>query len=80
MQKKSAFTQPYKLFCLLLKKARKQAGLTQNDLACRLRRPQSYISKYETAERRLDVVEFLAIARVLSIDPHRLLKQIEKSL
>jgi transcriptional regulator with XRE-family HTH domain len=43
--------------------ARKRAGLTQQALAARLSRPQSFIAKYETGERRIDVVEFIAICR-----------------
>lgn len=46
----------------LLIEARQTAGLTQVELAERLRRPQSYVSKVESGERRLDVVEFLEIA------------------
>ena len=43
----------------MLVRARQDAGLSQVDLARRLGRPQSYVSKYESGERRLDVVEFL---------------------
>ncbi len=46
----------------MLIEARLAAGLTQVDLADRLHRPQSYVSKYESGERRLDVVEFLEVA------------------
>ena len=49
--------------------ARKSAGFTQSDLAGRLRRPQSFVSKYERGERRLDVIEFCEVCRALSIDP-----------
>ena len=49
----------------LLIQARQKVGLTQADLAGRLRRPQSYVSKYEAGERRLDVVEFLEVAQAL---------------
>ncbi len=46
----------------LLIEARQAAGLTQVELADKLHRPQSYISKYESGERRLDVIEFLEVA------------------
>jgi transcriptional regulator with XRE-family HTH domain len=49
--------------------ARKSAGLTQVDLADRLGRPQSFVSKYERGERRLDVIEFCEVCRALGADP-----------
>ena len=49
--------------------ARKAAGLTQQALALRLKKPQSFIAKYEGGERRLDVVEFITIACALGADP-----------
>lgn len=50
---------PQHLFlCEQLKKARIDAGLTQSELAERIGKPQSYVAKVETHERRLDVVEF----------------------
>jgi transcriptional regulator with XRE-family HTH domain len=49
--------------------SRREAKLTQRDLAQRLKKPHSYISKIETGERRMDVVEFTAIARAMKIDP-----------
>jgi len=51
-----------------LKLARKEASLTQEKLAKKLRRPQSFVSKYENAEQRLDVVEFVEVTRALGID------------
>ena len=52
--------------------ARKSVGLTQHELAARLDRPQSYVAKYEGGERRVDVVEFVQIARALNTDPAEL--------
>src|SRR3954447_21932904 len=60
-------------FCALMIGARKSAGLTQQALAVRLKKPQSFVAKYEGGERRLDVVEFVAIARVLGADPIKLM-------
>ncbi len=65
---KSVHTQQYRLLCELLIKARKKAGLTQAELGHRLRRPQSYVSKYENGERRLDVVEFLQVMRAMDVN------------
>jgi len=49
--------------------ARKAANLTQAELSAKLERPQSYVSKYERGERRLDLIEFLQLAQVLEINP-----------
>ncbi|MFW3897752.1 helix-turn-helix domain-containing protein [Pseudomonas bharatica] len=73
---KTIHTAAYQRFLLLLVKARKEAGLTQQELSERLGRPQSYVSKFERGERRLDVIEFLEIARSLGSDPHKMLEEI----
>ena len=65
---KSVFTDRYKLFLNLLVQERKNRGITQVLLAKRLDKPQSYVSKYENGERRLDIVEFLDIAACLELD------------
>ncbi len=65
--------QSYKRLRELLVEARKRAELTQAELSSRLKRPQSFVSKYERGERRLDVVEFGQVARALGIDPARFL-------
>lgn len=53
----------------LLSAARKRAGLTQAETAARLGKPQSFVAKYENGERRIDVLEFIGIARALGEDP-----------
>ena len=77
--KKSLYERRQAAFAELLKGARREAGLTQVELAKKLRRPRSYVSKYERGERRLDVIEFLEIARVIGFDPHELLTQLEST-
>jgi transcriptional regulator with XRE-family HTH domain len=47
-------------------------------LAKKLGRPQSFVSKFERGERRLDVPEFLDVARALGIDPARIITNIER--
>lgn len=49
--------------------AREAEGLTQRDLAARLKRPQSYVSKVETMQRRIDLLELIDLLTVLQIDP-----------
>ena len=61
-------------FCAVMVAARKDAGLTQQALARRLNRPQSFVAKYEGGERRLDVVEFVAVVRAIGADPVKLLR------
>jgi len=51
-----------------LVEARKTLGLSQEAVAQRLGKPQQYVSRYETGERRLDIFEYLDVARVLSVD------------
>jgi transcriptional regulator with XRE-family HTH domain len=58
----------------LLIAARKKVGLTQAVVAKKLRRPQSFVAKYENGERRLDVVEFVDVARALAADPVAMLR------
>lgn len=60
-------------------KARAKAGLTQSELAASLDRPQSFVSKYERGERRLDVVEFLEIARAVGLDPVEVIARLANS-
>ena len=66
---RSAFTRKYARFRRLLADARRAKGLTQVELAKKLGRPQSFVSKFECGERRLDVIEFLEVARALKVDP-----------
>ena len=66
---RSVHSNAYQRFVRELIAARLAAGLTQVTLAKRLHRPQSYISKYEQNERRLDVIEFLEIVRAIGIAP-----------
>jgi transcriptional regulator with XRE-family HTH domain len=63
----------------LLIKARKDAGVTQEQLAQRLNRPQSFVSKCENGERRVDVIELLEILHSIGLEPVSFLKKIVKS-
>lgn len=75
---KSVFSKKYDCFRNMLLQARRDAGLTQMGVAVKLERPQSFVSKYECGERRLDLVEFLEIASVLKINPAAFVKRLEK--
>ncbi|THF64695.1 helix-turn-helix transcriptional regulator [Pseudothauera nasutitermitis] len=63
----------YRILRSLLVCTREQAGLTQQDVARALGKPQSFVSKYERGERRLDVTEFVEVAFVLGVDPGELI-------
>lgn len=64
----SLYTANYQLFVQMLVEARKSLPMSQTVLAQRLGKPQSFVSKYERCERRVDVAEFMAIAEVLGLD------------
>lgn len=77
---KTVFSIAYGHFLVLLRRARVNAGLTQADAARRLKKPQSFISKCESGERRVDVVELIAFCRAYESDPIELLRRLERSL
>jgi transcriptional regulator with XRE-family HTH domain len=62
-------TRGHRALISILVAARQQAGLTQRDLATRLKRPHSFVGRVEAGDRRVDVIEFIEIARVLDADP-----------
>lgn len=74
--RKSLHSKQHKLLITMLAEARKAAGLRQAEVAAKLDRPQSFVAKYENGERRIDVVEFLAIAAALHVDPISILKRL----
>jgi len=60
----------------LLRQAHEEAGLTQDQLAERMGAYRTFVSKYERGERRLDVVEFMAVTDALGIDPAAILAEL----
>jgi len=69
MATKSQHTPDYQALPPLLRALREEAGLTQRDLGERLGKPQSWVYNCETANRRVDVTEFIALARACGVDP-----------
>ena len=61
---RSQYSARYRRFLTRLKAARLKAGLTQSQVAAALRRPQSFMSKCESGERRIDIIELEDFARV----------------
>lgn len=74
--RKSLRSKQHEQLVELLTEARRSARLTQAQVATKLDRPQSFVAKYENGERRIDVVEFLAIAAALKADPVLILKRV----
>jgi transcriptional regulator with XRE-family HTH domain len=70
----------YKTAIGALVEARREAGQTQREVAAALKKPASFIAKIETGERRLDIVEFIALARVFGLDPSRLISQLSDQI
>jgi transcriptional regulator with XRE-family HTH domain len=64
---KSLFSGGYKVFLSHLRATRKEAGFTQTELAKRLRETQSFVSKCERGERRLDLIEARAFCRAMDV-------------
>ena len=69
MATKSQHSKAYQRLPTFLRTLREEAGLTQRDLGKRLKKPQSWIYNCETANRRVDVTEFIAWSEACSVDP-----------
>lgn len=75
---KSLYTLRYEKLRELLAEYRERAGLTQKEVAEHLGRPQSYVSKSETGERRIDICELIDFADAIGFDPVRVIRQLRK--
>jgi transcriptional regulator with XRE-family HTH domain len=73
---KSSAEETYERFQRMLAEARRKSGLSQQEVADRLGRPQTYVSKCELGTRRMDVVEFLALAEALGFDPAAFIRKL----
>ena len=71
---------PQERLLTLLRLIRTEAGLTQTDVAQSLRQPQSFVSKYESGERRLDVLELREVCLVAGISLADFVKRLEQAL
>jgi transcriptional regulator with XRE-family HTH domain len=71
-------TQSIVLNEVILVSIRQEKGPSQRDLAKKLKRIHTFVSKYERGERRVDVVEFLDIAKALETDPHEIINRLIK--
>jgi transcriptional regulator with XRE-family HTH domain len=78
--RKSVHSPEQQLLREILVAARDKAGLSQQELAGRLGKHQSFVAKYEGGERRLDVIEFVTIVRAIGADPVRILKSLVRQI
>lgn len=78
--KKNLYTQRQRILLELLRETRKEAGLRQDDVADRLGRPQSFVSKYESGERRLDILELYDVCGALGVTLNDFMKKLLKKL
>ncbi|KAA9160874.1 helix-turn-helix transcriptional regulator [Amycolatopsis acidicola] len=76
---KSIYSAEYQRVCELLRELRHEAGLTQVQVAERLGVPQSFVSKYESGQRRLDIIELEHITEVLGFNIARFLDLMRKN-
>jgi transcriptional regulator with XRE-family HTH domain len=79
MKKKVYIVQRSRLVSLL-REIRIEAGLTQMELAVHIERDQTFVSKYESGQRRLDVLEVREICQAIGISLDEFVKRLEKSL
>ena len=79
MKKRIYFAQRGRLVSLL-REMRVKAGLTQTDVAARIEKDQSYVSRYESGQQRLDVLELREICQAIGISLEEFVKKLEKAL
>jgi len=70
----------YAAVVAVLVEERKKTGIGQIELSNRLGKPQSYIAKIETGNRRIDVAELLAMCEALALDPHELIDKLRRAI
>jgi transcriptional regulator with XRE-family HTH domain len=78
--KKSVYTHEYRILLETLRETRQSAGVTQVELAKRLRQTQSFVSKIETGGARLDLVQLRTICHVLGTTLPAFVRTLEKRL
>lgn len=78
--KKNIRLNQQKKLLVLLRSVRVDAGLTQSELASRLGTDQTFVSKYESGERRLDILELREVCQVIGIDFVAFIRSLDKDL
>lgn len=80
MQRKWVVSPEYRSAIEVIATARQSLGLSQRELARRLGKHPSFVNKIELLERRLDILEFIAVARAMQIDPTALVGSVASAL
>jgi transcriptional regulator with XRE-family HTH domain len=77
---KTIFGGEHRHLVAVLVEARQASGLTQAELAARVGKDQSFVSIIERGQRRVDVLEFVALARAMGVAPNRLFSDVMRRL
>ena len=80
MQRPWVTSEAYDAAITVVIQVRQAKSISQRELADRLGKPRSFVSKIENKERRLDFVEFVVVARALEISPSELISDVASSL
>lgn len=78
MKKKKLYSDEYQALLALLRETRKAAGKSQVEMAAELGVAQSFVSKCERGERRVDLIDLLRMLRVMGAAPDRFLAQLQE--
>lgn len=73
---KTLGTQRHQSLIAMLIERREASGMTQTELAARLGEYQSFVARLESGQRRVDVVEFIDLAKILGFDPSAAIKRL----
>ena len=77
---KSISTRNYAHFLACLREEREKAGVTQDEMATRLGETQSFVSKCERGERRMDIVELREFCKAMGLTLEKFVKQLERGM
>ena len=80
MTNKTIFDPKYRAMIESLKMLRNQQGITQRDLAKKLHKTHCYVGRFETCERRLDILDLINILRALNLSDKEILKFLSQLL
>lgn len=74
---KTIYQDRYQILVQTLVEARKQLKFTQAEVAQQLNKPQSYIAKIEGKDRKLDVLEFIELCKILHLDAQKIIEKLQ---